>query len=662
MEKVKNKYAFIIKTMCYILMPILLLSIILAVISIVVFMENDWDANIENYFETQQFADTYRISIIDNTDISMYYNEFSQYYLYEELELNNPNITKIYYRRYLDDKNFKYLVINKDKKIAFTNYELSGRTDSIEKIQAKINENEYYWNYNKNVITNIEKLSLENIKYIHSFERIKDEHNCEIYTSVDSNLNYRDQYYTESITYNILRSQYENANINIMLGTILVITCIIIVTVLSGKKRGKNEIYLNGFDKLPLEIAGLIGIFIGVVPFVIFVENIEYGGAQSILALVMLIVEYIGLVVCYDTFVKRLKTHTLFKNTLIYRMFKWGIETIKKGQKLFINVDIAIRLAICLAVFIILNYILIKMDFVGIILLFAMWIYTYIWIYKKTNNFIEIKKATKQIYEGNSDIHLDEKLYTGLLKELCTYINDIAGGFSNAIEQGIKSERMKTELITNVSHDIKTPLTSIINYVDLLKKEEMPNEKAKEYLEILDKKSQRLKRLTEDLVEASKASSGNIKLNMEKINVKELINQISGEFEDRLKERKLELIVDTPEEDVYIKADSRYLYRIIEDMYSNIIKYAAEVSRVYVDIVIENEDVKIILKNISKEKLNITADELMQRFVRGEASRNTEGSGLGLSIAESLTTLQNGEFKIYLDGDLFKVIISFKKM
>lgn len=662
MEKVKNKYAFIIKTMCYILMPILLLSIILAVISIVVFMENDWDANIENYFETQQFADTYRISIIDNTDISMYYNEFSQYYLYEELELNNPNITKIYYRRYLDDKNFKYLVINKDKKIAFTNYELTGRTDSIEKIQAKINENEYYWNYNKNVITNIEKLSLENIKYIHSFERIKDEHNCEIYTSVDSNLNYRDQYYTESITYNILRSQYENANINIMLGTILLITCIIIVTVLSGKKRGKNEIYLNGFDKLPLEIAGLIGIFIGVVPFVIFVENIEYGGAQSILALVMLIVEYIGLVVCYDTFVKRLKTHTLFKNTLIYRMFKWGIETIKKGQKLFINVDIAIRLAICLAVFIILNYILIKMDFVGIILLFAMWIYTYIWIYKKTNNFIEIKKATKQIYEGNSDIHLDEKLYTGLLKELCTYINDIAGGFSNAIEQGIKSERMKTELITNVSHDIKTPLTSIINYVDLLKKEEMPNEKAKEYLEILDKKSQRLKRLTEDLVEASKASSGNIKLNMEKINVKELINQISGEFEDRLKERKLELIVDTPEEDVYIKADSRYLYRIIENMYSNIIKYAAEVSRVYVDIVIENEDVKIILKNISKEKLNITADELMQRFVRGEASRNTEGSGLGLSIAESLTTLQNGEFKIYLDGDLFKVIISFKKM
>ena len=662
MEKVKNKYAFIIKTMCYILMPILLLSIILAVISIVVFMENDWDANIENYFETQQFADTYRISIIDNTDISMYYNEFSQYYLYEELELNNPNITKIYYRRYLDDKNFKYLVINKDKKIAFTNYELTGRTDSIEKIQAKINENEYYWNYNKNVITNIEKLSLENIKYIHSFERIKDEHNCEIYTSVDSNLNYRDQYYTESITYNILRSQYENANINIMLGTILLITCIIIVTVLSGKKRGKNEIYLNGFDKLPLEIAGLIGIFIGVVPFVIFVENIEYGGAQSILALVMLIVEYIGLVVCYDTFVKRLKTHTLFKNTLIYRMFKWGIETIKKGQKLFINVDIAIRLAICLAVFIILNYILIKMDFVGIILLFAMWIYTYIWIYKKTNNFIEIKKATKQIYEGNSDIHLDEKLYTGLLKELCTYINDIAGGFSNAIEQGIKSERMKTELITNVSHDIKTPLTSIINYVDLLKKEEMPNEKAKEYLEILDKKSQRLKRLTEDLVEASKASSGNIKLNMEKINVKELINQISGEFEDRLKERKLELIVDTPEEDVYIKADSRYLYRIIENMYSNIVKYAAEVSRVYADIVVEDNDVKIILKNISKEKLNITADELMQRFVRGEASRNTEGSGLGLSIAESLTTLQNGEFKIYLDGDLFKVIISFKKM
>ena len=245
---------------------------------------------------------------------------------------------------------------------------------------------------------------------------------------------------------------------------------------------------------------------------------------------------------------------------------------------------------------------------------------------------------------------------------MAEYINSLSTGLTKAVEESLKSERMKTELITNVSHDIKTPLTSIINYVDLLKKEEMPNEKAKEYLEILDKKSQRLKRLTEDLVEASKASSGNIKLNMEEINVKELIKQISGEFEDKLNEKELELILNMPNEEVKIKADSRYLYRVIENMYSNISKYALEGSRVYVDAIINKDKVEIQLKNISKAKLNISSEELMQRFVRGEASRNTEGSGLGLSIAESLTTLQKGRFNIYLDGDLFKVTIEFDKI
>ena len=189
----------------------------------------------------------------------------------------------------------------------------------------------------------------------------------------------------------------------------------------------------------------------------------------------------------------------------------------------------------------------------------------------------------------------------------------------------------------------------------------MPNDRAREYLEVLDNKSQRLKRLTEDLVEASKASSGNIKLNIEKLNVKELMKQISGEFEDKFQERKLELNLTMPEEDCIIEADSRYLYRVIENMYANVVKYALEASRIYVDIVPLQEELQIQIKNISKERLNITADELMQRFVRGDSSRNTEGSGLGLSIAKSLTELQGGKFSIYLDGDLFKVIIQFKK-
>ena len=243
---------------------------------------------------------------------------------------------------------------------------------------------------------------------------------------------------------------------------------------------------------------------------------------------------------------------------------------------------------------------------------------------------------------------------------MVSYVNDISNGFENAVEQGIKSERLKTELITNVSHDIKTPLTSIINYVDLLKKEDIKNDKANEYIEILDNKSQRLKKLIQDLVEASKASSGNIKLNLENLSLLELLNQSIGEFEDKFEEKKLNLVKSFPEKDIYIRADSRYMYRIIENLFENITKYALENSRVYIDVSQNGNKVKVEIKNISKEKLNITEEELMQRFVRGEKSRTTEGNGLGLSISQSLTEIQGGEFRIVIDGDLFKAELEFE--
>ena len=255
------------------------------------------------------------------------------------------------------------------------------------------------------------------------------------------------------------------------------------------------------------------------------------------------------------------------------------------------------------------------------------------------------------------------------LKSSVKYLNDISNGFENAVQERMKSERMKAELITNVSHDIKTPLTSIINYVDLLRQENIQNQKAEEYIEILDSKSQRLKKLTEDLVEASKISTGNISLKLEKINVVELIKQATGEFEDKFKEHGLEAIINTDNNEINIMADSRYMYRIIENLYSNIAKYALENSRVYIDIKnigkVSNSDVQnvtIEIKNISKDKLNISAEELMQRFVRGDKSRTTEGSGLGISIAQNLTELQNGKFELILDGDLFKIRMKFKEI
>ena len=273
----------------------------------------------------------------------------------------------------------------------------------------------------------------------------------------------------------------------------------------------------------------------------------------------------------------------------------------------------------------------------------------------------KIENKLKDMYEGKNTAELKESEVETEFRDSVKYINDISNGFENAIEESMKSERLKTELITNVSHDIKTPLTSIINYVDLLKEEKIDNEKANEYIEILDMKSQRLKKLIEDLVEASKASSGAIKLNMENINVVELFKQAIGEFQDKFQNKGLSIITNYEKEYIYIKADSRYLYRVIENLFSNITKYALEASRVYIDIETEENKVKISVKNISKERLNISEEELMQRFVRGDKSRTTEGSGLGISIAKSLVELQNGTFKLKIDGDLFKVEIKFDK-
>lgn len=377
----------------------------------------------------------------------------------------------------------------------------------------------------------------------------------------------------------------------------------------------------------------------------------------SIIGVGLLII-YLACILFFETIVKRLKTHTFIKTTFIYWAYMKIVNFIK-------DLKVTKKLVLCFILFIIANLICFAIlwsdGFIGLLLSIALYVFTFRYLSKTVKSFAKVRESIHELYKGNTDIDLDKNELSREMQDMAEEVNDIAGGLSNAIEERLKSERLKTELITNVSHDIKTPLTSIINYVDLLKKEGMDGEKAKEYLEILDNKSQRLKKLTEDLVEASKASSGAIKLNMEKLNVNELIKQVSGEFEDKFKSHELEEVITFPEKDVYIRADSRYMYRVLENMYSNISKYAMDGTRVYTDILDKGNVISIELKNISKQKLNISADELMQRFVRGEASRNTEGSGLGLSIATSLTELQQGKFNIHLDGDLFKVTIEFEK-
>lgn len=669
MEKKVNRYSSLIRIICYILIPVCLLGIVQSVISLYYFTEQSNNIKVNNYYQTEQFTDLYSTSIINNVDACYYRTGDYEY----EICINNlygitQSNTKsghIYYKTYLEDKNFKFLIIDNKTNKAFTNLIQTTKTDTIDKIKQKLSTYSYYWNYeNGEVKTNIENLELENIKYKYYYKSVEENYDCKVYTAIEEPLKHYDDYYTLKFMHSIVRESVEISIINIVISLILVLVAIILITIFTGRKKGEREIQLDVLDKIPLEIVIFFVIVISIFAFILCVEM-----SYEINVMVVAVMLAIGVILCvigivtYETIVKRIKTNTLFKNTIIYRIFKIIHKTL---EDIFNDFNLSVKIGLILgifmlAIFIITFYTIFVENFViGLVLLVFLYAIVFKYIYLYVKQVLEIKQVAKTIYEGNTEIRLKENEYKGVLKELSIYINDIASGLTNAVEEALKSERMKTELITNVSHDIKTPLTSIINYVDLLKKEEMPNKKAKEYLEILDQKSQRLKRLTEDLVEASKASSGNIKLNLEKLDVKELIKQVSGEYEDKFKDKKLELNLNIPKEDTFIKADSRYLYRVIENMYSNIVKYALQDSRVYVDIIVEDKNVKIELKNISKEKLNISADELMERFVRGESSRNTEGSGLGLSIAQSLTELQKGTFDIYLDGDLFKVTIIFE--
>lgn len=267
--------------------------------------------------------------------------------------------------------------------------------------------------------------------------------------------------------------------------------------------------------------------------------------------------------------------------------------------------------------------------------------------------------AIQEINSEEGNTRISESGLFAINRQMAAAVNDLGDGLRHALQEQMKSERMKADLITNVSHDLKTPLTSIINYVDLLKREELHNEKANEYLEVLDQKSQRLKQLTEDLVEASRASSGNVVLDIRRIDVKELLMQTSGEFVERFEARGLQLVENLPQNPQYVDADGRRLWRIIENLFRNVEKYAMPHTRVYLDLINDGDRVAFSLKNISESPLNISPEELTERFTRGDESRSTEGSGLGLSIAKDLTEIQKGTFEIYLDGDLFKVTVSF---
>ena len=349
---------------------------------------------------------------------------------------------------------------------------------------------------------------------------------------------------------------------------------------------------------------------------------------------------------------------TLFKNNITIKVWNYLSDVMNRGsiiRTFLIMTSLYVSIGLVL-------FFLSAMFYVWPIGIIAGIILTIIYLIMLIKDLVYIDKimvGAKAAAEGKLTYKIDEK-GRGHLKELAHDINNIKEGLKKSVENEMKSENMKTELITNVSHDLKTPLTSIINYIDLLKREEIEPENARDYINILDKKSQRLKVLIEDLFEASKAASGAMELNITKIDVGQLLKQALGENDERFRDNNLNVKLNLPEEKIFINADGKRLYRVFENLLSNIVKYSLSNTRVYIDMIKEESEVVIVMRNISAYELNFDTNEITNRFKRGDSSRSTDGSGLGLAIAKSIIELHNGSFKIEVDGDLFKSVIRLK--
>lgn len=454
---------------------------------------------------------------------------------------------------------------------------------------------------------------------------------------------------------------------------LIYIALIIIATVFAGRTLIQQEdgtksveIQSRKIDHMPIELylvlAALAGIATmgGAAGLAWESADLMHGGLDDSLLYLMwgavALVCNLILVPVYLILVRKIKCRLMWNGSLLKRF----IDFVRGGIiDLYDNGKLAVRTWLPYLIFLVVNLVLVLLGPVGIFIALIIDILVGYLLYSEAKKRNGIVNGIARISKGEISHKVDTTDLHGDNLALANAVNNIGDGISKAVNTSMRDEKMKADLITNVSHDIKTPLTSIINYVDLLKRENIQDEKISGYVEILDQKSQRLKQLTDDLVEASKISSGNISLNIEKINFVELINQSLGEFSEKFEEKALKSMPNLPAEPVLIMADSRAIFRVVENLYNNIYKYALEGTRVYVDMTTEQDKVILSVKNISADPLGISVDDLTERFMRGDSSRKTEGSGLGLSIAKSLTEAMGGTFDIALDGDLFKVVLSF---
>lgn len=572
--------------------------------------------------------------------------------------------------------NLTYLFADKETQTIYTNKKAYSSYAQLEQNLEKIFKEKAYavvYPELSECVTNIPDADLQ--VWNHTIDQSFDTKDFVFAVSVDTKFSVADSMADEAENYETYSKLMFPMLAGAIFGSVLWLIGMVWLTVTAGRKPKDEEIHLNGFDRWYTEIAAgaVIGIWLaGTIISGTLIANSSLGYSHAVVTVIVTCLicgtyTMAWFLIGYLSLVRRIKAGTLWKNSLIRTVLKWIGKCSGKlsdfARAFSRNTAEKIKVLLVGGAFLFLQFLIIGCGFTGagvfLIILLIVDAAAVIFIIRKADGLDLIMDGLKKISDGELQYKIKTDTLTGKQKVMAEYINNIGSGLDAAVENSLKKERMQTELITNVSHDLKTPLTSIINYVDLIKRENPTDPKIQEYLRILDEKSQRLKVLTEDVVEASKASTGNIKLEMNDIDFVEMVQQVIGEFEEKFQEKNLTMMVHFTDEPSIIYADGQRMWRVLENVFGNVVKYAMEGTRVYAEISNRNKKVTFSLKNISAQPLNISADELTERFIRGDVARNTEGSGLGLSIAKSLTELQGGEFKLYLDGDLFKVMITF---
>ncbi len=579
------------------------------------------------------------------------------------------------------DTNFSFIYADTKNRCIYTNKTEYRTFDTLEKSLAQMKASGKYVIINPKLADF--ETDMENVDASLWRDTVKysglDQEEFLFAASVDTSYPVQDSFYAENALYEKYGGSARRIAVFGCLAAVLSLGCILWLTAVAGRSDKDDELHLNAFDRWKTEIAAAIVIGIWFAPTLIGIYTVKWDMFLNagdtwldwqmpyvndsvffiILVCLMSVFTCAMFLIGFLSLVRRIKARTVWKNSLfrcIGVLFK----------DIFLNLNCIWKTVLLFGVYSIVHWGVFMSEIstnprMGMVLLAAD-VAAFVYLVHKSIGRNKLKNGVKKISCGELGYEIALDKLTGDQREIALDINSIGEGMEAAVAESVKSERLKTDLITNVSHDIKTPLTSIINYVELLKQENFEDMKVRRYIEVLEQKSQRLKTLTEDVVEASKVSSGNITLEYMNLNLAEMIQQVSGEFEERFRARNLKEVLLLPDEEAVIQADGRRMWRVFENIYNNAAKYAMEGTRIYAELFVEERVVRFSLKNISEQALNISADELTERFIRGDISRSTEGSGLGLSIAKTLTQMQRGTFELYLDGDLFKVTIEFPRV